>query len=62
MRVVGEWVLDEPRDDDEQREQHHRDHEPELNRPIVAKLDAPYPLSGPSVLSSWPTRRLRYDA
>jgi hypothetical protein len=57
MRVVGQRVLDEPRDHDEEREQHHRDHEPELDRPIVAELDAPHPLSRSSVLSSGPTRR-----
>jgi hypothetical protein len=62
MRVVGQRVSDEPRHHDEEREQHHRDHEPELDGPVVTGFDPSYPLSRPSVLSSGPTRRSKPGA
>jgi hypothetical protein len=61
-RVVGQRMSHEPWDHDEEREQHHRHHDPELNGPVVTEFDAPKPLLRSSVLPSGPTGRSWPDA
>jgi hypothetical protein len=44
--MMCRWrMLDEPRDADQQQDQHEDDEDPQLDRGILPPLDPPYPLA-----------------